>query len=699
MKQKQIKILIGFLLVWAGLSSFGQGENIFIEVKFDNSTFVESYENLTFTPEGVTPKYYSYNGTLTSQYIPVSLKSVKSFITVSFSATGKGFNQDKIRFYLRKNDIKGWSEWRKIKHAHEVTPQDLTYASELLFFDIFCKQLQFKVVLSGDQKQIPSLETMKINLFTPNGENRATKQSDQKDNFVNDCYCPLPDFLNRNEWNCPDGLEPSCSSPIYTDISHLVVHHSASSNTSNNWPAVVLSFWDYHVNTLGWCDIGYNWLVDPEGNLYEGRGGGNNVQGAHFSCANSNTMGICVIGNFMDVEPTQEAKEMLIRLLSWKCCQNELSPSDLVYHSSTELTLPSVCGHRDSNPSLAPNACPSGTACPGDVFYPQLNDVRFAIDSLMNMPNCGGSSPPINDNCESAQLLEYQPECEFLVADVSGATPGGLDEPDCSEYYGFPALEDVWFTFVADTNAMGIKVQGSEMFDPVLALYSDCMEDELACSDFGGGVGGMEFIDYHNFEIGETYYIRVYHYGQLSPLTTNFEICLTQPFEYPVADFSASVVQGSPPLSVDFFDLSSNAPTSWNWTFEGGMPQTSTVQNPSGIVYEESGLFDVSLWVSNENGENEIVKEEFIEVDVSGINATNDYQVEIFPNPTTGKVYITSDQKLNSVLIINHFGHTILHLDQPSKFVMADLSGYMDGLYFVVVNIGKEVVRFKLLKQ
>ncbi|MBK8668457.1 MAG: N-acetylmuramoyl-L-alanine amidase [Saprospiraceae bacterium] len=70
---------------------------------------------------------------------------------------------------------------------------------------------------------------------------------------------------------------------------------------------MVASIFDFHVNTNGWQDIGYNWLIDPNGVLYEGRGGGENVRGAHMCGYNNNTLGVCVMGNFVSLIPSDTA--------------------------------------------------------------------------------------------------------------------------------------------------------------------------------------------------------------------------------------------------------------------------------------------------------------------------------------------------------------------------------------------------------
>ena len=80
------------------------------------------------------------------------------------------------------------------------------------------------------------------------------------------------------------------------------MHHTAGSNTSSDWAATVRSIWNYHVNTNGWSDIGYNFLLDKEGNVYEGRA--DDTMGAHFSGRNSGTSGISLMGHYNNITPT-----------------------------------------------------------------------------------------------------------------------------------------------------------------------------------------------------------------------------------------------------------------------------------------------------------------------------------------------------------------------------------------------------------
>lgn len=195
-----------------------------------------------------------------------------------------------------------------------------------------------------------------------------------------------PALVTRTAWGCPDGQDSDWT-PQYTTVTHLIVHHSATTNVSSDWAAVVRSIWNYHTHTQGWGDIGYNYLIDPNGIVYEGRAGGDNAIGAHFSCRNGNTMGVCVLGTFTSVSPTAAALNSLKQLLAWKAEQRGIDPLGSSYHAGTAQTMPNISGHRNGNPAYPSNACTT-TSCPGNNLYAQLPAIRSDVNQLI------GSSVP-----------------------------------------------------------------------------------------------------------------------------------------------------------------------------------------------------------------------------------------------------------------------------------------------------------------
>ena len=175
--------------------------------------------------------------------------------------------------------------------------------------------------------------------------------------------CPQPDHVLRNGW-CGENNCPGDSTPQPTEVSHIIIHHSAGTNSANNWAAIVRAIWDLHVNTNGWDDIGYNWLIDPQGVIYEGRA--DHLQGAHFCSKNSFTTGVCLLGTFTNQAPTDEAIESLKRLLAWKSTERDIDPAGMTFHPPSEADLGNISGHRDG----------CNTACPGNMFYPLIDQIR-----------------------------------------------------------------------------------------------------------------------------------------------------------------------------------------------------------------------------------------------------------------------------------------------------------------------------------
>lgn len=194
--------------------------------------------------------------------------------------------------------------------------------------------------------------------------------------------CELPPLIEQDIWR--EGLPEPKPNPSTTQVSHMVVHHSATSNSVTNYTLAVRNIYLYHVNNNGWNDVGYNYLIAPDGTLYAGRDGqgkeDDNIRGAHFCAKNSYTMGICLIGNYSETQPSDSMLNTLEGLLAWKANKEEIHPLELEFHpkgSSTGFDLATICGHRDGYKAGVFSGCQ--TECPGDNFYSILDTVRFHV--------------------------------------------------------------------------------------------------------------------------------------------------------------------------------------------------------------------------------------------------------------------------------------------------------------------------------
>ena len=164
----------------------------------------------------------------------------------------------------------------------------------------------------------------------------------------------------------------------------------------------------------------------------------------------------------------------------------------------------------------------------------------------------------------------------------------------------------------------------------------------------------------------------------------------------PAADFSANPTQIDEGSSVQFTDLSENNPTSWEWTFDGGTPETSTEQNPE-VTYNTPGVYDVSLTVTNEFGSDTKTKNNYITVlQITGVGENRVNLIKIFPNPANNVLNISSEEVIHSVSLIDIVGSKVFQQDNDVNTVRVNTSELKAGIYFVVIKTGSDIVTRKV---
>lgn len=186
-------------------------------------------------------------------------------------------------------------------------------------------------------------------------------------------YRGLPNgvnFVPRSQWNTT-GLRPK-GQPSTTPWKRIIVHHTADGNRVDgpSCDRLVRGYLSYHQNELGWTDLGYHFLVCPDGRVFEGRGGGKNTQGAHSVGSNEETVSVAFIGNYSAgaMQPTPASIDAAAKLVNW--LQSEVSTLDW------DNPLP-VSGYK-----------------PG-VKVPFLTDHNFVLQNNIQFPSsteCAGSS-------------------------------------------------------------------------------------------------------------------------------------------------------------------------------------------------------------------------------------------------------------------------------------------------------------------
>ena len=204
----------------------------------------------------------------------------------------------------------------------------------------------------------------------------------------------------RAEW----GANASYMSwdPEYARAGHVVVHHTAGTNSysAGQSASIVRGIYYYHAVTLDWGDIGYNFLVDKFGTVFEGRSGsvaapaGKMSIGAHARGVNTGTMGISMMGDYSAVSPSDAQLSSVGKMAGWFLKRAGISDvtgwaglhvwTTERYQAGSTVSMPRILGHRDVG----------YTTCPGNVGYSKLDAIRAIAKAQGAAPQEGGGSAP-----------------------------------------------------------------------------------------------------------------------------------------------------------------------------------------------------------------------------------------------------------------------------------------------------------------
>ena len=189
-----------------------------------------------------------------------------------------------------------------------------------------------------------------------------------------------PPILSRAQWGADESIRRSAPK-FNATIKAGFVHHTAGTNnySAADVPKILRGIYAYHVKGNGWSDIGYNYLVDRFGRLWEGRYGGitRAVLGAHTGGFNVDTFAVSAIGNYDKVAAPAVMVDSIARLMAWKLSLSFRDPNATTvltsqgggtskYRAGTKVTFQVVSGHRDAG----------NTSCPGNNLYAQLPTIR-----------------------------------------------------------------------------------------------------------------------------------------------------------------------------------------------------------------------------------------------------------------------------------------------------------------------------------
>ncbi|MEX0631216.1 MAG: N-acetylmuramoyl-L-alanine amidase, partial [Chloroflexota bacterium] len=210
----------------------------------------------------------------------------------------------------------------------------------------------------------------------------------------------IPGVIPRSGWGADesirfDSLGEERWTRAFYPLQKLVVHHTAGANNDPNPAATVRAIYHFHAVTLGWGDIGYEYLIDEAGRVYEGRysraywngtiptadnDAGDVVEAGHALHHNPGSMGIALLGNFTSQLPTPAAQASMVRMLAWASAAHGIDPTGSSTYvnpaTGTTITTMNITGHRDYQ----------NTGCPGSPYYALLPSIRSAVAAEIANP-------------------------------------------------------------------------------------------------------------------------------------------------------------------------------------------------------------------------------------------------------------------------------------------------------------------------
>lgn len=204
-----------------------------------------------------------------------------------------------------------------------------------------------------------------------------------------------PQIYSRADWGAPAQI---CTPDVARTVVGAVLHHTAGSDSYSTVAEAMQQIRNdaqFHISSRGWCDIGYNFIVDKWGNIYEGRANSLDqpVIGVHTGGFNTGTVGVAMLGTY-DAAPSAATQAAVARIVGWRLGAYGVDPQgSMIYHTGAgensryaneDVALPRVFGHRDT----------AFTACPGQGGWNALPSIRaMARDASASNSRSIGAQP------------------------------------------------------------------------------------------------------------------------------------------------------------------------------------------------------------------------------------------------------------------------------------------------------------------
>ena len=278
------------------------------------------------------------------------------------------------------------------------------YKSQLYLFTQGISQIDF--YYSSSTEKIFNISTLDFETTSKlKSYNTATATSDgdseYKKNFLKAAGLNI---VTRAQWGGPEEniFEPGWT-PGYYEVNRIVIHHTDTDIDLANPANTVKAIWRYHTYNNDWGDIGYNYLIDQNGTIYEGRAGTNGVKSNHAP-PNEGSIGIAMLGTYTNQLPTQSALDSLTKLVSYLSVVDNIP---LTYKTSFNV---------NDSAGIYPHRAISATSCPGNALAAILpNIVSAASNMTSTFSQIKDLNTKITDEIVNNKIVENNDNAEVIV--------------------------------------------------------------------------------------------------------------------------------------------------------------------------------------------------------------------------------------------------------------------------------------------
>lgn len=402
------------------ISILGLSVGIFAFLSYDREvqnidetkTFVSTYA----APEvKITSRQMASTGTVLSPYKTMyTFTSEERKPNFKFTSVGGAWEKiapsgTNIEVYVRFLSEEKWSEWMYLEGEPEYKKGNISRYVATASTNL-AESMQYKVVMYGDGVSVPMLKNIEWT-FLKTGKLISTSSkpvAEYSATTVNQKTVALTEnkvgVVTRSSWGANESyryLKNNDKDPVlvemengyyekykdelkvsrtvsenadgekykwplqYADkVTKFIIHHTATTKNLDDPSQAIRDIYYYHAMTRGWGDIGYNYVMDPTGKVFEGRAGGEGVIGAHAGAGNTGSIGIAILGNYEENTVPEDVLISLGKFISKKAKINNIDPNGS--SSFRGKNRPNVIGHRDI----------MSTACPGEYLYEKLPLIR-----------------------------------------------------------------------------------------------------------------------------------------------------------------------------------------------------------------------------------------------------------------------------------------------------------------------------------